>query len=48
MLYTFKKIKFFNTDAVILNFSENEVLIFIQDNYIKWVDKSLIEEMQSA
>ncbi|HEX3029705.1 MAG TPA: hypothetical protein VHT34_10475 [Clostridia bacterium] len=44
MLYPFKKIKFIDKEALVLNFSESEVLIFINDNCIKWVDKSLIED----
>jgi hypothetical protein len=43
MLYTGKKVKYYNNEAVILTWLENEVLLFIEKDYVKWVDKSMLE-----
>ncbi|HOQ02150.1 MAG TPA: hypothetical protein PK604_15295 [Acetivibrio clariflavus] len=43
MLYTGKVVKYFDNDAIILTWQDNEVLLFIEDDYIKWVDKSMVE-----
>ncbi|AEV70544.1 hypothetical protein [Acetivibrio clariflavus] len=43
MLYTGKIVKYFDNDAIILTWQDNEVLLFIEDDYIKWVDKSMVE-----
>jgi hypothetical protein len=42
------KIKYYGRDAVILTSSEDEILIFIDRDYIKWVEKSLIELLMPA
>lgn len=46
MFYTGKKVKYFDNDVVVLTWMDNEVLIFIEEDYVKWVDKSLIEVLQ--
>lgn len=46
MFYTGKKVKYFDNDVVVLTWLENEVLIFIEEDYVKWVDSSLIEFIQ--
>jgi len=38
-----EKIKFFSRDAVVLNSLDGEVLIFIDERTIKWVDQDLLE-----
>jgi len=43
MLYTGKIVKYYDTEAIILNWLDNEVLLFIEDDYVKWVDKSMVE-----
>lgn len=42
MFNTGTKVKFLNNDAIILTDSDEEVLIYVDTRYIKWVDKSLI------
>jgi hypothetical protein len=46
MFYTGKRVKYFDSDVVVLSWQENEVLIFIEEDYVKWVDSSLIEFIQ--
>lgn len=46
MLYTGQKVKYFNNEAVILNWLENEVLLFIEKDYVKWVDKCMLDIIQ--
>ncbi len=46
MLYTGKIVKYYNNEAIILTWLDNEVLLFIEDNYVKWVDKSMLEIAQ--
>lgn len=48
MLFTGKQIRLFGKDAVILTYSEDEdqVLIFVDKDCIKWVDKRLIDLME--
>ena len=46
MFYTGKRVKYFDSDVVVLTWLENEVLIFIEEDYVKWVDSSLIEFIQ--
>lgn len=46
MFYTGKKAKYFDSDVVVLAWQEDEVLIFIEEDYVKWVDSSLIEFIQ--
>lgn len=46
MLYTGKIVKYYDNEAVILTWSDNEVLLFIEKDYVKWVDKSLLEIAQ--
>ncbi|NLL06428.1 MAG: hypothetical protein GX270_11745 [Clostridiaceae bacterium] len=43
MLYTGKIVKYFDNEAIILNWLDNEVLLFIEDNYVKWVDMCMLE-----
>lgn len=43
MLYTGKIVKYHNNEAVILTWQDDEVLLFIEDDYVKWVDKSMLE-----
>ena len=43
MLVAGQKIRFCKNDAVILNCTEDEVLIYIEAGYIKWVNKGVIE-----
>lgn len=38
-----EKIKFFNRDAVVLNCINDEVLLFIDEKTIKWVDQAFVE-----
>ncbi|AUG56107.1 hypothetical protein [Acetivibrio saccincola] len=46
MSYTGKKAKYFDSDVLVLAWQEDEVLIFIEEDYIKWVDSSLVEFIQ--
>ncbi len=46
MLYTGKVVKYFDNDAVVLSWKDDEVLIFIEEDYVKWVDKSFIDILQ--
>ncbi|NMB33346.1 MAG: hypothetical protein GX992_03785 [Clostridium sp.] len=46
MLYTGKKVKYFDSDVVVLSWQDNEVLIFIEEDYIKWVDRTFIDFVQ--
>lgn len=46
MLYTGKIVKYYDNEAIILTWLDNEVLLFIEDNYVKWVDKSMLEITQ--
>ncbi|HPT90601.1 MAG TPA: hypothetical protein PK033_04025 [Acetivibrio sp.] len=46
MLYTGKIVKYLDNDAVVLLCKDDEVLIFIEDDYVKWVDKSFIDIIQ--
>ncbi|WP_010681258.1 hypothetical protein [Acetivibrio cellulolyticus] len=46
MLYTGQKVKYYDNEAVILTWMDNEVLLFIEKDYVKWVDKSLLELAQ--
>lgn len=46
MLYTGKKVKYLDNDVVVLTWQEDEVLVFIEEDYVKWVDKSLIQIVQ--
>lgn len=46
MLYTGKKVKYLDNDVVVLTWLEDEVLVFIEEDYVKWVDKSLIQIVQ--
>lgn len=48
MLRTGEKIKFYNKDAVVLIWQESEVLLFIDEGYVKWVDKTVLESVQFA
>lgn len=41
MLYTGKKIRYFNKDAVILTWLEKEVLIYVNKK-IRWVHKDVL------
>lgn len=43
MLYTGQKVKYFDNEAVILTWLENEVLLFIEKDYVKWVDKCMLD-----
>jgi len=43
MLYTGKIVKYFDNEAIILTWQDNEVLLFIEEDYVKWVDKSMLE-----
>ena len=43
MFYLGKKVKYFDNDVVVLTWLDNEVLIFIEEDNVKWVDKSLLE-----
>lgn len=43
MLRTGQKIRFFNRDVVVLICSGNEVLIYINERHIKWVDEALLD-----
>ena len=43
MFYLGEKIRFFNRDAVVLNSQDDEVLIFIDEKTIKWVNQDLLE-----
>jgi hypothetical protein len=43
MLYTGQVVKYFDNEAIILTWQDNEILLFIEEDYIKWVDKSMIE-----
>lgn len=43
-----EKIKFFNREVVVLNCLNDEVLIFIDQKTIKWVDQKLLETIKSA
>jgi hypothetical protein len=38
-----EKIKFFNRDAIVLTSLNEEVLIFIDEKTIKWVDQDFLE-----
>ena len=38
-----KKARYFDSDVVVLTWQENKVLIFIEEDYVKWVDSELIE-----
>ena len=38
-----EKIKFFSRDVIVLNNLDGEVLIFIDERTIKWVDQDLLE-----
>jgi len=46
MLYTGQKVKYFDNEAVILTWLENEVLLFIEEDYVKWVDKCMLDMTQ--
>jgi len=46
MFYIGKKVRYIDNDAVVLTWLDDEVLIFIEENYVKWVDKSLIDIVQ--
>ncbi|OPZ85405.1 MAG: hypothetical protein BWY74_03927 [Firmicutes bacterium ADurb.Bin419] len=46
MLYTGQKVKYFDNEAVILTWLENEVLLFIEEDYVKWVDKCMLDMAQ--
>ena len=43
MLYTGKIVKYFDNEAIILTWLDNEVLLFIEEDYVKWVDRSMVE-----
>lgn len=45
MLYTGKKIRYYNKEAIILTWLEKEVLIYVNKR-IKWVDKEILEIVQ--
>lgn len=38
-----ERVKYFNNDAIVLACLRDEVLIFISENYIKWVDRDFLE-----
>ena len=42
------RIKYYGKDAIILSCMEEEVLLFVHKDYVKWVDKSLIELQKTA
>ncbi|NLD48761.1 MAG: hypothetical protein GX660_16480 [Clostridiaceae bacterium] len=46
MFYLGKKVKYLDNDVVVLTWLEDEVLVFIEEDYVKWVDKSLIQIVQ--
>ncbi|MFZ5986202.1 MAG: hypothetical protein ACOYWZ_03630 [Bacillota bacterium] len=46
MFYTGKKVKYLDNDVLVLTWLDNEVLIFIEDDYVKWVDRELLEVVQ--
>ena len=48
MLCAGEKVKYYGKDAIILNTSEDEVLLFIDAGYVKWVDVYLIKMDLSA
>jgi hypothetical protein len=48
MLITGNKVYYLGKEAVVLNAKENEVLIFIDKDYVKWVDVSMVELEKSA
>ncbi|MCX8129667.1 MAG: hypothetical protein N3I35_06145 [Clostridia bacterium] len=47
MLSLGHKVKFHNSDAIILVCFGDEVLLFIDEHTIKWVDKALLEAVPS-
>jgi len=36
MFYIGKKVRYIDNDAVVLTWLEDEVLLFIEENYVKW------------
>ena len=45
MLYTGKKIKYYNKEAIVLTWLEKEVLIYVNKS-IKWVDRDVLKIVQ--
>jgi hypothetical protein len=43
-----EKIRFFDREVVVLTICKNEVLIFIDEHTIKWVDQTLLETVLST
>lgn len=43
MFYTGEKVKFYDNDAIVLTCREDEVLIFVGKDTVKWVDKGFLE-----
>lgn len=46
MLYTGKKIRYYNKEAIVLTWLEKEVLIYVNKS-TKWVDRDVLKIIQS-